>query len=306
MKKSALLIILFAAALLVACSSQPVFYPETSVIEESLTHAQAQLAYYPQIEDDLVESADVIEYMVDDCEQEYPNVSATTKCIYEDMPEKADEITVTRVSEDGTTIPAPMLNLTPWQEAYATLLRDYAMQVLGYSHCGTWSNQPGGSFILHDIDADGVPELIVVDRFHFSTYFAVYTFENNSVIPIEAEYFYDYGTSFFALSGGRPGIGMESNEGVWNSAATLVIEGYRLVPEVRLQRGEGIREELGETWEDFRIWWRINDTEVTEANHDEMYYQIFGHWHEREQIYGHEITEDNIRDIIFGWCPLSS
>jgi len=180
-----------------------------------------------------------------------------------------------------------------WQYAYAELLREYAMLILGHSPCGYFPNEPGGFFILYDIDTDGVPELIVADRFHFTSYFAAYTFSDGSIMPLEAEYFYDYGTRFFALPDNNAGIGMESNEGVFNSAALLVIDGHRLIPKFRLSRWE--------SWEASRTLWSINGDEVTEIEHDEMYDKLFGRWYERDLIFHHEITEANIQDIVFGW-----
>ncbi|MCL2564910.1 MAG: hypothetical protein FWE24_03750 [Defluviitaleaceae bacterium] len=180
----------------------------------------------------------------------------------------------------------------PWQEAYIALLSEYAERSIGYWFDGESPNPPGGYFMLFDIDGDGVPELIVADRFHFTTYVAAYTFLDG-LIPLEVEYFYDYGTFFFSLLN-RPGLGMESNEGVWNSAAVLAIDGYRLVSEISLYRGE---------WEenDWQAGWRINGECVTEDEHDRLYYSLFGDWQARNRVLHHEITESNILEAVFGF-----
>jgi len=196
-------------------------------------------------------------------------------------------------TEAHDTILEALVQVKPWQDAYAALLREYAARSIGYSHDGTTPNPPGGFFMLFDIDADSVPELLVVDRFHFTTFVSAYTF-TDAIVPLEAEYFYDYSTFFFALPGGRAGLGMESNEGVWNRAAILTIDGDKLVPEISLRRGEG-----SET--DWQTWWRVNDEYVTEEEHDNLHDSLFGRWDEREQVPWHEITEDNIQNAIFGF-----
>ena len=173
-----------------------------------------------------------------------------------------------------------------WREAYAKLLREYAARSIGYcpwASCANTPNPPGGYFMLFDINGDGVPELIVTDRFHFISYEAAYTF-SDGLIPLETAYFYGYATRFFSLPGGRHGLGMESNEGVWNSAAVLIIDGNRLIPEITLRRGEG----------DFGTWWRINEETVTEDEHDRLYASLFGDLDERNWLFLHRITEANI------------
>ena len=177
-----------------------------------------------------------------------------------------------------------------WREAYAELLREYAVRSIGYcpwADAANVPNPPGGYFMLFDINGDGIPELIVTDRFHFISYVAAYTF-SGGLIPLEAEYFYGYAVSFFSLPDGRHGLGMESNEGVWNSAAVLTINGNELIPEITLRRGEG----------DLGVWWRINEKIITENEHDELYASLFGGIDERNWFFLHRITEANITEKI--------
>jgi len=185
----------------------------------------------------------------------------------------------------------------PWQEAYIALLHEYSERVIGHASAGIeWPGSPGGWFILHDIDGDGTAELIVADSFHFTTYFAVYGFLDNELTPIEANYYYDYGTTFFLLPGNPTGIGMESNEGVFNKAAVLMLDENRLIPRVRLAR-----------WEDYEVRWSINDEEVSELELDELYNDLFGaRDSNRSRILFHEITEVNIYEVVLGWTPLST
>jgi len=169
----------------------------------------------------------------------------------------------------------PTVQFEAWQEAYAELLRDYATRSIGEHYGISGEREPnppgGGEFMLFDIDGDGVPELIVVDRFHFTTYVAAYTFIDG-LQSIEVGYFYDYGTMFSPPFDGRPGLAMESNEGIWNSAAILVIEDGRLVPQIRLHRGENSEG-------DWEVQWHINDELVTEEEHDRLYNELFGGWY---------------------------
>ena len=177
-----------------------------------------------------------------------------------------------------------------WQEAYAVLLHHYATQVIGYSPWGIPNDRPGGHFMLFDIDGDGIPEVIVRDREHFTTYFAVYTFRDGALLRLGARYFYDYGTRFFPLPDNRPGLGMSSNEGVWDSITALVIDGNALVPETTLRRGEG----------NDGIWWQLNDEYITEEEHASSEERIFGHWEERWHVpFAARIDEYNIIDGIF-------
>jgi len=198
----------------------------------------------------------------------------------------------------------------PWQRAYISLLLDYSMKSVGYMLCiySPYGYRPsdelGGVFLLHDINNDGIPELIVRDRAHFTTYFAVYTFVNDKLYPLEATYFYDYATMFFVPRGGI-GLGMESNEGVFNSATLLTIDGSKLIPKVSLARGEGFGDVFNETWEDSRIWWSINGVEVSEEEHDEAYANLFDDLQYRQWVWGYwgyEITDSNIyrKFISFG------
>ena len=180
-----------------------------------------------------------------------------------------------------------------WRDAYGALLRHYERQVLGYLPSGSPNYSPGGTFILFDIDGDGIPELIVRDRDHFTSYFAVYTFRDGALLRLEAEYFYDYGTRFFPLPGNRQGIGMGSNEGVWDSIAALVIDGDGLVLETTLRRGEG----------DDGIWWRLNGEYITEEEHASAEELFFGRWEDRRDFFWPSagIDEQNILDIVFRW-----
>ena len=224
-------------------------------------------------------------------------------CDYSSQSIYSPEIENIEIVEDAEIEIDTISFTAPWQEAYSHLLREYLERAVDYEAYiypfGGWrprDHQPGGNFILFDIDGDGIPELIVRDRFHFTTYFSAYTFSDGLVIPLESAYFYDYATMFFVPISGY-GLGMESNEGVWNSASLLVIDECRLVPAVSLRRGEGSAYDSG-AWE---TWWSVNDDKVTEEAYDEIYYRLFGGWDEREWIFSHENTLANIYSIILGF-----
>ena len=96
--------------------------------------------------------------------------------------------------------------LQTWQDAYADLLRGhYNMSAYLYA-------EEAPLFVLHDIDGDGVPELIILESafggFFFTTY-AVYTFRDGAVQPLEINE--DFGgrpssLSVFSPPGNAPGI----------------------------------------------------------------------------------------------------
>ena len=75
------------------------------------------------------------------------------------------------------------LGSEPWRQAYTALLRDYLSR--GFSAPWEAGGRTSGEFIYYDIDKDGVPELIVADSFHFTSYLAVYTFRGGRVVQID-------------------------------------------------------------------------------------------------------------------------
>ncbi|MCL2573076.1 MAG: hypothetical protein FWE34_00815 [Defluviitaleaceae bacterium] len=176
-----------------------------------------------------------------------------------------------------------------WQDAYIALLREYSGRELVQWH------GLGGQFVLFDIDLDGVPELLVANSFHFQGYFAVYTFANGVIVPIESEVFYDYGVMLAPL-GNRAGIITDSFEAGFSSTALMVIEGRRLVAETRLHSASTFATGNIATWQ-------IDGWAVPEAEFEAAYRAIIGEHGENELIERHDISEPTIQNVIFGWQP---
>ena len=194
-----------------------------------------------------------------------------------------------------------------WQEAYAEILWQYAELPLDYdiSVGFDW----GWNFILHDINHDSIPELILVMRYftgHVGIY-SVYTFANNEVISLEFnEVMGEVG--LFAPPNNSPGIvfsqlagsgAMYRKMGIEGNTLSIIVEGFHHLSE------EGF-EKQAELWEqdlDFEdsYEWRvltINDEPPTVEEFECM----FGAWDWGENwLRDLPITEYNIRNGVLGW-----
>ena len=176
--------------------------------------------------------------------------------------------------------PIEQVQATAWQEAYAALLRDYAVAPLLDEYIKR-------SFILHDINKDGIPELII-------TYIAagiwgesIYTFKDDELVQLE---FID---GFFAYYGiyARPGY----NPGI-------IVQAYGNISLMQIDRNSfGVEVGLRQPFFGGGDRWYVNDEEVTEEEHNRMLETILvGGWDEVTQIWPYEITEANIQNVIFG------
>ena len=184
----------------------------------------------------------------------------------------------------------------PWQEAYAAVLRDYAI-LHGENEIGYSDEEK--SFLLYDIDEDGIPELIVRNRFSYTiTYFAAYTFADNQLIKLDSEYYHAQ-AMFFPRPDNKPGIGMAVMTGLWESVALLIIENQSLIPEIVLETGE--EEGISDSQ-----WWAIDGTDITrkEVSPDEWNTALesnFGQWDGWGSIILFPISETNIYEIVLRW-----
>jgi uncharacterized protein (DUF433 family) len=201
----------------------------------------------------------------------------------------------------------PKPQIAPWQEAYAAVLYDYAAR----------SNRV--NFFLHDIDRDGMPEVIVAFEYEDEIHSAVYTFGDGKAQPLEyAEgvHLYVYRIAgFSATPDNAPGIinfligpmigGIP--ELSFGRYQRIVIDGHRLVAYVRGERYID-EESLNELFNDYgripfedveaakeHIHFFINDNAVSE----EDFYGVFGWRETRENVLSFQVTEDNIREVIF-------
>ena len=175
-----------------------------------------------------------------------------------------------------------------WQDAYAELLRYYAGRALG----NYYDERIGGFFILYDIDLDGIPELIVANSFHFTSYLAAYTFSYGGVSSLYIESFADYSPRLSVPPNNKPGIITRFWEGPFSAETLMILDGNRLISEIVISHQHMFVE-------GFHRWY-VDGVEVDEAVYNSVLESVFGSWYETERIYIHEITEANIQDIIFG------
>jgi len=224
----------------------------------------------------------------------------------------ADEVEVeieteTEVEVDitaGTEEPEPQPTPQPlsWQIAYAALLLEYQDKPSPVE----WLDSVYRLFLLYDIDKDGIPELLI---FYMATGFnseSVYTYRDGEVVPIEGGFFIYYARAY-ANPNGAPGIVLANTlrhpavpDAVYYEL--VVIDADRLVTETILTQA----------WEDWYQWWDgqeipresgwfINDRQVTEAEFEAAYHNIFHGWDENHSLWPHMITDENIKEIVFGW-----
>lgn len=155
---------------------------------------------------------------------------------------------------------------TTWQEAYSARLQEYMQRP------PLIAGSIGWHFLLHDIDEDGIPELLVTDSWNTKSvnHLFAYTFVDGELETLNIDYF---GWQFFERADGRPGIVTDSGTGVGASMAILVMEGRRLVVEDRL------------AWDDEDFDDRFND--------------IFRGW-SGLHIPSHVVNEANIHNVILG------
>ena len=178
-------------------------------------------------------------------------------------------------------IPESITVAEAWQEAYAVLLRKYA-ELLPLPNEGYTPR----SFILTDIDKDGVPELII-------TYIAagiwgesMYSFIDGEVVQLE---FLDNFFAYFEVYA-RPDHHRGIITRAYGNIDIMQIDGESIFVEVNLQSPFFA--------EDSR--WYLDGTEVTQDEHNNMLNSILaGGWENLEQLWPYEITEANIQSVIF-------
>ena len=203
-----------------------------------------------------------------------------------------------------------------WQSAYIDLLGGYEGE----------SSQL--FFLLHDLDGDSIPELIVAGMYDDEVYDAVFTFRDESVLSLD--YGEDVPIADFILSA-RSGImpSPDNSQGLINyvigpSAGAfgtswyytkVVIEKNRLIVSDRgmsyidVETLNGLFDNFGRDTTDYEALntaigkhthYYINDDFVSM---DELYL-MFGDAYENDEVRRLaplSITESNIRDAVFGW-----
>jgi len=170
-----------------------------------------------------------------------------------------------------------------WQDAYMEKLHIYTRLPVGV----TGSIGAEWRFILHDIDQDGVPELFIVVYYDgFVDNHTVYSFEDGNAVLLKSAL--SMGSLFrggIYIAPGGTGVIRYINTGAVSHYLRLELFGVSLSRSVY---GDAVP--LVDSF-------RVNALSVTE---DEFEY-IFGCPDKRTWLVLHEITEANIKDIIFGW-----
>jgi len=185
----------------------------------------------------------------------------------------------------------------PWRIAYAEILRDLAQNPLPYPWYEQSMYRPMYlAFSVYDINGSGIPELFITIGTHYRELMKVFTFSDDTAVSLAIPPRYIFGDSFLLPADNGLGIityGWHATGSFWISR--LMIDEGRLIAEDELAFETGGAECL----------YFINRVEVTEAEFNSMYYGIVGTWDERQFITQHKITEENIRNIIFGYISQS-
>jgi len=186
--------------------------------------------------------------------------------------------------------PRPTGQAETWQEAYAKLLRWYMVYAPPID-----DGLIRRSFILHDLDLDGIPELIV-------TYIAagiwtqsINTFRDSRTVQLEGSFFAYF--SVYVPLNDKPGIVIQA----YGHTCLMVVDEYSLVCSICLDRPFFPADWYGAT-----VNWYINGEVVTEEEHDSIFHSLVAYDHEergRRRLWPYDITEDKIQSIIFNWEP---
>ena len=179
----------------------------------------------------------------------------------------------------------PITEISPWQIAYADILRHYYADVEPPEEWIHWS------FFLHDIDGDGVPELFIVYIQAGIWAESIYTFLDGEIVPIEGNFFAYYG--IYAMED-RAGIIIQA----YTQTDIMVLDGSELVTQTAFRSPFMLLD-------DYEIW-HINGSEVTEDEFNEMYDALIPVGESRVNIWPYTINEENIRDVIFDGLEIPS
>jgi len=193
-----------------------------------------------------------------------------------------------------------------WQEAYAEILWQYAELPLDFDISVEFDW--GWNFILHDINQDRIPELILVMRYftgHVGIY-SVYTFTNNEVVSLKFDELMGE-VGLFAPPNNNPGIvfsqwagsgAMYSKMGIEGNTLSIIVRGFHHLSEEGFEKQWELLEQ-GLDFEDSYEWrvLTINDEPATVEEFEDM----FGAREEKNWLRAFPITEYNIRNGVLGW-----
>ena len=291
----AMLLCLTLAAGLAGCAAG-----EPAPPEEQPTYEYEQPIYEPRIVEDEPEPAEA--------EIELP----------EPEPELEDE-PPEEMQRDYTGVLEVISQEWPtWQDAYAALLREFAELPLG--------GEPfiseyvlHRSFILHDMNGDGVPEIMIWEALHgvFFSLKAAYAFEDGQIAQLSIDSDIRGRGGYVLLPpSNRLGIVTTSFESGFHRHVLLVMEGHHLNTTISAMvnwqprqdghdfslyyiRGVEVTtasysEALAYQWGAHTHWTSLGYVLVEEDEFNNVFYYIFGDLDTAERISLIEITESNI------------
>jgi len=175
------------------------------------------------------------------------------------------------------------VHTTSWQEAYAEKLSYYAQQPAATANIEATEWR----FILHDINQHEIPQLFLVRYYDgLVSFHTAYSFEDGNAIRLKSSLCVGS-----LLSGGMyiaPG-----GTGVIRYFSTGIVNHYDKFELFGTTLSRTVNGDTVPTVDSFRI----NAFPVTEEEFEYM----FGCYDEKVLLVLHEITEANIRNIIFEW-----
>ena len=226
--------------------------------------------------------------------------------------------------ETYATVPEPQLQA--WQEAYLALLQQYYAELDALELYLYPEQRP--LFTLHDINRDGIPELLIFEHVFSSIFFsyAAYTFIDGAVQRLEIDESFGgsaAGLSIFSPKDNTPSIIVRGGgEGFWRHML-ISMEKYSLVVEVgatvntlRYRGHDGVLyyvrglevtpAELPDS-----LYWLAEEKEwmnyrwgyvlVTEEEFNRVLDDVFGDMSEMERSWLSPITEFHISSAILNW-----
>jgi len=196
-------------------------------------------------------------------------------------------------TDDVMTAVASDTTEEPWRNAYAKILKDLSQNPLPspwYEKSMDWSMYL--AFFVHDINGSGTPELFITIGTHYRELMKIFTFSDDEAALLTIPSGYIFGDQIYLTADDRWGIitaGFHAVGDAWY--AHLVMNEGRLIAEVELAREIG---RCADTNDEITSY-LINREEVTEAEFNDMFRGIAGDF-----VVQHEITEENIQNVIFG------
>ena len=201
----------------------------------------------------------------------------------------------------------------PWQKAYAALLLEYTERIVG-----EWALELididgdrlcnrfpySGMFTLHDMNGDGVPELLIWEAcsgafFHI---YAAYTFADEEIVPLEIiDRFGGRGFGIFLPPDNEPGLIATIIESGFTSYRLITMEGSTISSPISAFEDWSPRQTAEYN---FSLHY-VRGADVTPAEHPEdfwrwVHYSHYEEWVARGYVFVSEEEFNWVIDSIFG------